>query len=188
MTLEIYMGPMYAGKTSKMIQMYESNRCTQKIAIDYEMNTRKSNVTFSSIQNHNSHELMDCYKTKFLAHLKDESYYDEQFKYYQSFLHAQYIYINECQFFPDLKEMVISWLKQGKHIYLYGLDGDFKMDLFGQTSMLIPYCSYIEKLKGICKLCSNPSVVSHRTSTDMQVFLPNADNYIPLCLKCKSET
>ena len=79
-------------------------------------------------------------------------------------------------------------MNEDKNVYLYGLDADFKMELFGQTTMLIPYCSYIEKLTGICQICNNSSIVSHRISLDTQVFLPNAESYIPLCLKCKKES
>jgi len=39
---------------------------------------------------------------------------------------ANSIYINEAQFFPDLYDFVLEQLKQNKHLYLYGLDGDFQ--------------------------------------------------------------
>ena len=190
MSLQIYLGPMYAGKTTKMIQMIQSNTSKQKVAIDNDIIGKDNRVSIGKLQNHNKVYFEPVYRTKFLTHVMNESCFEESdkgFKAYLNMMRASYIYINECQFFPDLKEQVVSWINQGKHVFLYGLDADYKMEPFGQTSILIPYCSHLEKLKGTCKLCSNPSIVSYRTSSDTQVYLPNADAYIPLCLKCKKD-
>ena len=189
MSLQIYIGPMYAGKTSKMIQMFNSNSCEDKIAIDFELNNTDIKLDINVLENHNHIELNKCYKTTKLEYLYDESCYERLSQtYFTKCMTTKHIYINECQFFPDLKSHVIQWLNEDKNVYLYGLDADFKMELFGQTAMLIPYCSYIEKLTGICQICNNSSIVSHRISLDTQVFLPNAESYIPLCLKCKKES
>lgn len=172
MTLQIYIGPMFAGKTTKMIQMISFDRYT-KIAIDYKDDSKK--VTIEPLQNHNEFTLKNVYKTKYLKSL---------WEYDNTLIYSQNIYINECQFFSDLKEFVIDCLKKNKNIYLYGLDGDFKQNKFGQTFDLIPYCDYIEKIKGICNCCSNESIISYRTSSQIQQYLPDSNSYIPLCLKC----
>ena len=65
--------------------------------------------------------------------------------YYNMFHESCDIYINECQFFPDLKVFVLDMMSLNKNVYIYGLDGDFKQDIIGQTLELIPYCSRIEK-------------------------------------------
>ena len=175
MTLQIYIGPMFAGKTTKMIQMFSFDRDT-KIAIDYKDNSDE--VTIEPLQNHNDFILENTYKTKYLKSLWD---------YDNILFRSQNIYINECQFFSDLKEFVLECLKKNKNIYLYGLDGDFKQTIFGQTFELIPYCDYIEKIKGTCHCCSNESLISYRTSSQKEQYLPNNDCYIPLCLNCKHE-
>ena len=190
MSLQIYLGPMYAGKTTKMIQMIQANRSTKKVAIDYDITDNYKQISIGKLQNHNKIYFEPVYRTKQLSHLMNDSYFEESqigFQSYSNMRCADYIYINECQFFPDLKDQVVSWINEEKHVFLYGLDADYKMELFGQTSLLIPYCCHIEKLKGTCKLCSNPSIASYRTSSDKQVYLPNEDAYIPLCLKCKKD-
>ena len=34
--LHLYLGPMYAGKTTKLIHMYDSNKDLNKVIIDFE--------------------------------------------------------------------------------------------------------------------------------------------------------
>ena len=175
MSLEIYIGPMYAGKTTKMMEMYYKNNCPLKIVVDYC--DHEHGVSMSSLNNHNNTTLHGVYKVKTLLSLCES--HDASI--------AQHVYINECQFFPDLYEYVIQCLKRDVCVYLYGLDGDFKQELFGQTMSLIPYCSHIEKIQGTCNTCSNSSILSYRTCENKEVYLPNSDVYIPLCLKCHKE-
>lgn len=184
MSLELYIGPMYAGKTTKLIHMFQQNNSSQKVVIDFSFKPHKT-IQISDLKNHNNIKLSNVYTTQNLTSLSNESnYMNQDFDYYSKFSTTKHIYINECQFFPDLKHNVVSWINKGIHVYLYGLDADYKMELFGQTTLLIPYCNHIEKIKGTCVICKHPSIVSYRTSNDTQVFLPNAE-YIPLCLKCR---
>ena len=64
MSLQIYIGPMFAGKTTKMINMFSFDRNT-KIAIDYKDNSDE--VTIESLCNHNDFILEKTYKTKPLS-------------------------------------------------------------------------------------------------------------------------
>lgn len=177
MTLEIYIGPMYAGKTTKLINMYYANKETNKVIIDYNTDNDNNMVYIDSLLNHTTQKIDGVYKTKSLKNLynisNDTSYHS-----------AKYIYINECQFFPDLFDYVTLKLKEQKHIYIYGLDGDFKQDIFGETFSLIPYSSKVEKIQGKCQYCENSSVISHRVTNQKDVYLPDSSLYIPLCLEC----
>tara|TARA_B110000467_G_C17932856_1_gene270812 strand:+ start:26 stop:571 length:546 start_codon:yes stop_codon:yes gene_type:complete len=179
--LELYLGPMFAGKTTHMIRSYKTNESDEKIAIDY--NGDATTPFLNDMLNHNNVALRGVYNTLRLNDL-------------WSFVHdakltihrAKYIYINECQFFGDLKEFVLKCLKENKHVYLFGLDGDFKQQLFGQTTELIPYCTYIEKVKGVCHTCSNPSIASYRTTKSEDLVILDSSQYIPLCLECLQDT
>lgn len=170
MSIEIYIGPMFAGKTTKLISMYNNNENNSKIVIDYN-----EQFCIEKLKNHTTIELENVYKGPSLVSIENK---------YKNIFSKKYIYINECQFFRDLKEFALKCLSKNIHIYLYGLDGDYKQDLFGQTMELIPYCSYIEKIKGTCKICTKSSLVSHRTTNETSVYLPNSNLYIPLCLTC----
>ena len=75
MTLEMYVGPMYAGKTTKMIQMYRHNPRATKISIDFNTSNESNRVFVNSLQSHDQCELQGVYKTKELMQLwKDDIY------------------------------------------------------------------------------------------------------------------
>ena len=61
--------------------------------------------------------------------------------------------IDECQFFEDLYDIIVSWLEKGKHIYCAGLNGDASMKHFGQIHRLLPICDNFEFLHAICQIC-----------------------------------
>lgn len=177
MVLEIYLGPMYAGKTTKMIEMYNKNESSRKVAIDFNIDDSSNEIIqIKTLYNHNQNHLEGVYNTKDLLYFMENC---------EEMNNVQYIYINECQFFSHLKTFVFICLKRNINVYLYGLDADYKQDLFGETALLIPYCNYIEKIIGTCSMClEKKSIVSHRLTKERQVYLPNSDSYVPLCLSC----
>ena len=68
---------------------------------------------------------------------------------------AAVIGIDECQFYSDLFECVLKMIERdGKIVYLAGLDGTFERKKFGQILDLVPYCDTVTKLAGVCKQCS----------------------------------
>ena len=187
MSLEIYVGPMFSGKTTKLIHMYIANKHSNKIIIDYDLQEKKGKVEVGNIINHNQYELSGAYKACAFRDLKNEDAFDSN-QEYRDFLTAKHIYINECQFFPDLKDFVMSRLNTNANVYLYGLNGDYKQQQFGQTFELIPYCSHIETIKGMCKTCNSHAIVSYRTVQNTDLYLTDSTCYIPLCLQCFSST
>lgn len=194
MSLEIYIGPMFAGKTTKLMTMYNENSNPNKVVIDYDIGDKKycNEVSFKPLLNHDYQKIDTTYKTQQLCNLKKEENYqlfskDVSMYYYNMFINADDIYINECQFFPDLYHFVLEMLRYGKHIKLYGLDADFKQKKFGEVFDLIPYCTHLEKITGKCQHCENKSIVSHRTTANKEVYLPDANMYIPLCLDCRND-
>ena len=98
---------------------------------------------------------------------------------------CMYVFINEAQFFPDLKESVIKLVEQyNKHVVICGLDSDFKREKFGKMWELMPYADTVTKLKGKCDKCKNPSLFTHRVTTEQEQEVIGTDSYIPLCRKC----
>jgi thymidine kinase len=190
MSLDIFIGPMYAGKTSLLIEKYTENKNKTKIIIDYDINgTSNMDVNMDIMSTHDNITLDNVYKTKELQNLYEINNYncfskDIHNEKYDNFINATHIYINECQFFPDLKRFVLGCLRLGVRVYLFGLDGDFKQEKFGQVLDLIPFCSSLTKLKGKCQYCDNDSIISHRITKDKEQYLTNANCYIPLCLSC----
>jgi thymidine kinase len=202
--LHIIVGPMYSGKTSRLIHDFENIR-DSKIVLDFE--TSNMNKCYKGLlKNHDNIELQ-CIKCKHLFdtlsiyNVRDnlQLLHDEQsvfdldldhikhsafFEIPNKILYSKYIFINEAQFFPDLKSFVLEQLTKDKYIYIYGLDGDFQQKKMGQILDLILYCDDICKLKSKCVKCSNPAIFSHRITKDKQQYLVDENAYIPLCRRC----
>ena len=69
-------------------------------------------------------------------------------------MNADYIFINEAQFFTNLKNWVITIVERyNKNVILCGLDSDFKREKFGEILDLIPHAHKITKLNGTCTQC-----------------------------------
>lgn len=62
--------------------------------------------------------------------------------------------VDEAQFFPDLKSVVLDWISSGKPIiFVAGLDGDFNREKFGQILDLIPHSDEAVKFRAECDYC-----------------------------------
>jgi thymidine kinase len=182
-SLSITIGPMFSGKTSKLIQEYNQHKETNNVvAINYSEDTRYHETLLSS------HDLLmiPCVMVKNL----DYVWNNEKHENYNDLREATHIFVNEAQFFCDLYNIVIDMLEKGKNIHLYGLDGDYKARKFGEILELIPYCDNIVKLHANCELCilkdqaHGNAIFTHRITNEIEQVVIGNSNYIPLCRSC----
>jgi thymidine kinase len=172
--LELIIGPMFSGKTTRLIEHYKAYKFIGKkiVVINYELDVRYSDVALSS---HDRIEI-PCVFSKTLD--------------YDLWRDADVVLINEGQFFEDLVHSVVSMIEvYNKRVHICGLDGDFKRKQFGKMLDLIPLCDKVEKLSAFCSKCRDGTlaIFSHRvTSEDAQIVI-GADNYMPLCRGCYTE-
>jgi thymidine kinase len=186
--LELFIGPMYAGKTSKLLDIYKQCKfCNISVTvINHSTDTRYHNTMMST----HDKIMIPCIQT---IHLSDvwnytkvhENYTDESENHIK-LRNSDVILINEGQFFEDLYDVVLDMLNNNKKIYICGLDGDFKRNKFGQILDLIPLCDKVTKLTSLCSICKNgtPGIFSMRLTTEKQQTLVGSDNYVPVCRKC----
>lgn len=175
-TLRLIVGPMYAGKTSKLIETYTT-------AINNNLNvivlTHSSEIRYSidKLSTHDQKQI-SCFKydkiTTFIEDKKDE------------IAKADIILIDEAQFFEDLLEIKGIVDNYHKNVYVFGLDGDFKRNKFGQILDLVPHCDSIEKLSSRCNnSCNEKAIFSCRIiNSEEQILIGSSDSYVPLCRKC----
>lgn len=178
-SLRIWAGPMFSGKTEILIEEhnkelnklpYDQSR-EQIIAYNYFKDTRYGDNIISS---HNG-KLISSINIQTLS----EIFKDEKFE------KRTHIFINEAQFFPDLKDTVIRLVEEhNKHVAICGLDSDFKREKFGQIWDLIPYADKVTKLYGKCNNCDNKSLFTHRISYETEQEVVGNNNYVPLCRSC----
>lgn len=198
--LHMYLGPMYAGKTSKLIEMFNLNKEPNKVILDF---TEKG-CYLGILENHNkiqqpavktnklmdTHSIYKCTGNLALSHDmisvydNDHSKHKELYAVKDAVEFANSIYINEAQFFSDLYEFVLEQLKLKKHIYLYGLDGDFEQKKMGAILDLIPYCDSVCKMKSVCNKCANDAIFSKRLTDSKEQYLPDEKAYMPVCRNC----
>lgn len=145
--LYVYTGPMYAGKTTKLLTvLYKYSLQNYKmVKITHESDVRECEYTSEFTTSHNkdlSDNIQNLELVK-LNHLKsfDISNYD-------------IIGIDEAQWFSDLYETISLWVKMNKLIICVGLDGDFNQNMFGDLYKLLPLSSKFKKLSSICNGCS----------------------------------
>jgi len=177
--LEIIVGPMFSGKTSKLTEIYKQCMfCSIPVAvINYALDTRYHDTMLST---HDKH-MIPCIQTMSLAPMWESN---------TQVRGADVILINEGQFFDDLYPVVESMLKAGKKIYISGLDGDFQRKKFGQILDLIPLCDKVTKLTSLCSICKTgePGIFSMRLTSETQQTLIGSDNYAPVCRTCYKST
>ena len=179
--LGIYLGPMFSGKTTRLIQLHKTRTYIGKkvVVVNYFADKRYSETMLST----HDHIMIPCI---LIEDLKD-AWINSKNPYYNDIHSADTILINEGQFFKDLFEIVLEMVeKEKKEVHICGLDGDFKRNIFGELLQLIPYCDHIEKLTSLCASCKDgtPGLFSHRITTENEQIVVGSDNYKPLCRKC----
>jgi len=189
-TLELIIGPMFSGKSTQL------NEILTEFA-DNDLNVLKINHvndvrpdlygTIETGSTHNSSfrsltEKITCCTLASLTEAEVDAFH--------------VIGIDEGQFFPDLYDVVQDWVNRGYHVRVAGLDGDSKMQPFGQILSLIPLSDSVTKKHARCFTCLTDlkkngfkgnimaiqAAFTRRIVPDSdQVLIGGAKEYIPVC-------
>jgi thymidine kinase len=186
--LEAFVGPMFSGKTSKLMEFYKQyNFCNISVAvINHSADTRYHETMLSNHDN----IMIPCIQATKLMDIWDYKNVDEPYckdaENHMKMRTAEVILINEAQFFDDLRICIESMLENNKKIYIFGLDGDFQQKKFGDILDLIPLCDKVTKPTSLCNICKDgtPGIFSLRLTKDTEQMLIGSDNYIPVCRHC----
>ena len=183
MSLEIVLGPMFAGKSSYILSSLRRYQSIgwQVFCITSTLDTRYEENAIHS-HNHESHPAITVTE---LIPLQTTNHYND----------ARLIIIEEAQFFPDLYPFVQKAVEEhGKDMIIVGLDGDSERRPFGKILDLIPLCDKVTKLTAMCKRCETPTeaIFTYRTIGDKSVIsVGGGGKYEALCrshyIKQKSE-
>ena len=172
MKLTLVLGPMFAGKTSFLIEKYKQAKNENKsmIAIKPKIDNRYQPNQISS---HNNIHI-----PALVVNNLDEIEIN-------SINNFDIILIDEGQFFENLN----LWIRNLEDFYgeiiISALNGDFKRKNFGEISLLISRADDIIFLQGQCHFCHRPSSFSKKLSpSENQVEVGGADKYVPVCGNC----
>ena len=176
--LNLIIGPMFSGKSSKLIQYIRKYKTLgyNMLVIKPNIDTRYTDV--DEICTHN-YEKESCivFKT------------DELHKIFTTddYKSSQIIIIEEGQFFSDLYNITKQMIDDDyKNVIITGLNGDSNRELFGEIYKLIPLCDNIEFLKALCIQCRDGTegIYSKRiVKTSDQLMVGGADTYQAVCRK-----
>lgn len=178
--LELIIGPMFSGKTSELIKIYNEYILKGEIVlgINYDKDTRYGD---NAIISHDQQRMPSVNVAELIQINVD-------YNISQLFEKATTIFINEAQFFKDLKPWIIKYIDTtDKTFILCGLDSDFKRERFGDLLDLVPHADKLTKLYGKCSKCCKKSLYTHRISDEKQQQLIGVNNYIPVCRDCYIE-
>ena len=181
--LELIIGPMFSGKTSKLIEIYKQCEfCNISIsAINYIGDTRYSDTMISS----HDMKMIPCMQGASIRDIRNNGVNGD---YNTAKLNnSDVILINEGQFFCDIVEHVEYWVEKcKKRVYVCGLDGDFKRNPIGNLLGLIPMCDKVNKLTALCSNCKDGTraIFSYRVTDEKEQIVIGSSNYIPVCRKC----
>jgi len=185
--LHLIIGPMFAGKTTYLINKV-NELILNGVPIDNILLVNHSSDSRYDIGKICSHDglVIDSYSMEHLYQLYISSPND-------CFLNKTYLFIDEGQFFTDLYETVLNIMKLFKKnkrnlaIYIFGLDGDFQQKTFNNGSRLlelIPYCNSITKLQSKCYICKSPASFSKRLiESNLQILVGGTNIYQPSCFE-----
>lgn len=176
MSLQIYLGPMFAGKSSTILRIVNRYKAIGRkmCVLTYAGDNRYSAEDI--LMNHDAMGI-PCKKTELLRTVIEHN----------DFKHAQLVIIDEAQFFKDLKEVVqyiVDVLR--KDVVLVGLDGDADRKPFGQVLDCIPLADEVTKLKAFCRDCGDgtEAIFTYCNQAKAeQVAVGGAEMYEALCRK-----
>lgn len=187
--LELIIGPMYSGKTSKLLEIYKQCKfCDISVCvINHSLDKRYHDSMLSS----HDKVMVPCVNIENVYDLWfndgeiDLTVFGDNINH-KLIRKADVILINEGQFFNNLYHVVNDMLKNNKVVYVCGLDGDFERKKFGEILDLIPLCDKVTKLTSLCSLCKNgtPGIFSMRISDEKEQTVIGSENYLPVCRNC----
>jgi len=173
MSLEIIIGPMFAGKSSYILSSLRRYEAIgwNILCITSNLDTRYEE---GAIHSHN-HERHSAVSVSELLPIQQTNQYRE----------ARLIIIEEGQFFPDLCQFVECAVdKDDKDVVVVGLDGDSNRRPFGDLLKLIPLCDKVTKLTAMCKRCASPmkALFTYRKNGTSNIVSVGAEaEYEALC-------
>lgn len=177
--LEIYCGPMFAGKTEKLIHILLAAQHAHKdiCAFKHIFDNKRAREDITS---HN--------RTTFPAVATG----DPLFILHAVTPHTQIVAIDEVQFFhPEILGVIQQLINNGKRVIVTALDLNFAGSPFGYVPLLLALAKKATKLTAICSCCGKEATHSQRIINgkpanfgDPIIMIGAEECYEPRCAGC----
>lgn len=175
--LTVIMGPMYSGKTTKLLSLINKSNDKDKKIFKHKADDRYQLNNIISHDNKHTRCIPIQTIKEGIELIKNDK------------LECKDIFIDEGQFFNDILDGVDELLKMGKHIYISGLNGDYLQNPFSDGGYL-KLCSKADDvimLTSKCYICKEIAPFTKKISKDEvgndQILVGSIGIYQPSCRK-----
>ncbi len=165
--LHIITGPMFSGKTTELLKRISKN---QGMYVNHKLDIRYNT---DSITSHDGNTI-SCISIDDISDVFE----------YPEYKNNAYIYLEEVQFFDDLKNVVLKMVEQdNKIVHCAGLLVDIHRNKFGELLDLVPHANTIDMKSGICSVCLDNCAIytSNKVNSDASKVDVTTNNYKALC-------
>ena len=170
--IELILGPMFSGKSTRLIELmrkyvYKAKKTIMVKFYADQRYTEKSEVVTHDLIKYDS---INC------KILRDS---------FDTFKNYDVIGIDEGQFFADLVEVCEELALMGKIVLIAALNGDFRMEPFPVIQRIIAKADKIKLLKAYCFNCHKDAKFSLRiVQSNETVLIGAGEAYKPACREC----
>ena len=175
-SLEVFAGPMYAGKTTLLLQrvLWLDHQQKKILVIKPSKDNRYNEDT---IVTHNQLSY-PCISFSEFSEIED-NYNIMPYNY-------NTVCLDEVQFMDckDTLSSVEMWLRNGVNVIAAGLDQDSRGIPFETTSQLLGLADKSEKIKAICTVCGKEATKTYRVkASGDRIQVGSMGMYEPRCLE-----
>lgn len=173
-TIKLFIGPMFASKTSSMCNEIEKYSIANKLCVIIKF-LNDDRYQTDGVATHSGRNF--C-RVPILRACKIADIYEEAAEY-------EVIGIDEVQFFPDNVEHIQRMANSGKIVICSGLDGNFMAKSFGRMGELVAIAEDVIKLKAVCmRCCADASFTKKIAGGNEEYEIGGHDKYIAVCRTC----
>lgn len=171
--ITIITGPMFSGKSKKLIDIYERNAKLgyKQICFKPFLDTRDGNT----IHSRDSKQMLEAKLIESLYELEDYNFDD-----------IECIYIDEAQFLQGDINILFKLSALGKSIFISGLYAISEQEYFPIMAAIMAIANNIIILKAKCSKCGEEASFSHYKlgNKSGDYLIGNSNEYEALCEKC----
>lgn len=141
--LHLIVGPMYAGKSTELLRHIRTHQFLNRrmVVINHAWNMRYNT---KGVSTHTGERYTNCIHATLL----------QQCEHRSAFHTAEYVFIEELQFFGDAVQVLNRWVNQlRKHVYAAALSGDYLCNGFDTITPLYSMADRIEHISAYCACC-----------------------------------
>lgn len=163
----IFTGPMFGGKTSRMLSQLERAKYKKKVIKLFKPNidNRYSN---KSVVSHNGNRW-------------ESIGVDSGEEIYAYVLEADVVAVDEAFMIPNISDVLLDLFKKGKQIYVSSLQLSSEGTAFPEMVKMFPWATKIESCPAVC-FCGNDAFYTiSLVEKEGEVHVGGNDKYEPRC-------